>query len=245
MKKIILLTSFLILALVAIPQKTVTYFYLGLKGGGGSSLLFNQPSFDDVNIVYNYFSPSYFYGGTLGFLFGNNIGISAELNLNTLSEKYDVSTSSATYNSLMKINTLDFGILLSLQSNTGLYFNVGPKFSNLKKATYTFTDANNTNTGDRTSKFAPTFNALMFEIGLMPVRTDQFVMNLGVRGTYGFSSIVSQSGYIIPADDNSVYYPPYIDEKTNPIQLMLSVEMKYYFGRYGRASCGKYRFMFN
>jgi len=238
MKKITIFLVLLIVFIVGYSQNPVTWFYVGAKGGAGVSMLYNSPSFDDQNIAYDYLSPSYYYGGSLGFLFGDNVGVTFEASMNSLLQKYDVSTTSASYHSEMQISTFDYGVLLSLQTLTGIYFNVGPKFSNTKSATL-----NTTN--NRLSKFAPTFNALMVEIGYMPVRTDRFVMNVGIRGTYGFSSIVTTPGYIIAADDNSVYYPLYIDEATSPIQVMLSVELKYYFGRFGRASCGKYRFMFD
>jgi len=75
--------------------------------------------------------------------------------------------------------------------------------------------------------------------------SDLFEFKIGLRGTYGFGSLVAESGYIIPADDKTMYFPSYSDEKTNPIQLMLNVEFTYVFGRMGRASCGKFRFMLN
>ncbi len=246
MKKITVFIALSFLFVIAgNSQRTVTWFYLGLKGGGGISMLYNNPSFNDTKITYNYLSPSYFYGASLGFLFGQNIGISAEIAMNTLSQKYDVNTGHESFSSDMLLNTFDYGILLSLQSSTGLYFNIGPKFSNLKKATYHFISDKENTTNDRTAKLVPSFNSLIVEAGFMPIRTNLFVMDLGLRATYGFSNIVDEAGYIIPTDDKKVYFPAYLDEKTNPIQLMLSVEFKYYFGRYGRASCGKYNFLFN
>ena len=141
----------------------------------------------------------------------------------------------------MRINTFDFGFLLNLETETGFYFEVGPKFSTINSANLT---DNNTMAVDKINMFAPEFTSLMFGIGMKPVMTDVFEIKIGLRGAYTFGNIVGQSGYIIPADGNN-YTPSYIDEITNPAQLMLSVEFTYVFGRFGKASCGTYRFLLN
>ncbi|MEA3450401.1 MAG: hypothetical protein U9Q83_00695, partial [Bacteroidota bacterium] len=168
MKKITIFITLSMVFIIGIAQNPTTWFYIGAKGGAGVSMLYNNLSFNDQNIAYDYTSPSFYYGGSLGFLFGDNVGITFEASMNSLLQKYDVTTTSASYHSEMQINTFDLGVLLSLQSLSGIYLNVGPKFSDTKSATLN-------STIDRKSKFATTFNALMVEIGYMPVRTDVFV----------------------------------------------------------------------
>ena len=244
MKKTTLILVIIFFTTISFSQNTMTWFSIGVRGGFGTSMLINVPSLDDSKIDYSYFSPSYYYGGRFGLMFGDYVGVSAEVSMNSLAQGYSVHGTEL-MERFMRINTFDFGFLLNLETETGFYFEVGPKFSTIKSANLTNTGDNINALFDRTDKFTPEFTSLMFGIGMKPVMTDVFEMKIGLRGAYNFGNIVGQSGYIIPADDQVIYAPSYIDETTNPAQLMLSVEFTYVFGRFGKASCGKYRFLFN
>jgi hypothetical protein len=155
--------------------------------------------------------------------------------MNSFSQNYNVTTTIVNQQNIT-FSTFDYGFMLNLQSPTGFFFDLGPKFSELKKATL------NTNL-DRTSNFLPAFTSVAMGVGFKALMTDKFEIKLGLRGTYAISSIVSQTGYIIPTD--GLYTPTYTDEKTNPLQVMFCAEFTYVFGRFGKARCGKYQFMFN
>ncbi len=244
MKKFIL-TSVLILTItLSFSQKQMTWISLSGRGGFGTSMLINVPSLDDSKIEYSYYSPSYYFGGRFGLMFGDFVGISFEVSMNSVSQNYDVHGITLLHQ-FIKINTFEFGPHLNLETPTGFYFEIGPNFTSLKNAKLTSTSDIINLTADRTNKFAPQYTNLVFGIGMKPVMTEVFEMKIGIRGAYSFASIVSTPGYIIPADDNLNYVPSYFDEKTNPAQLMASVELTYIFGRFGKANCGKYRFMFN
>ncbi len=244
MRRLTIFIGFFILISVANAQNT--WVAISAKGGYGTGLLFNQPSFDDTNIDYEYFSPSYFAGGKFGFMFGDYVGVSTEITINSFSQNYDIHSTNAEYHSFMKINTFDYGFMLNLQAPTGFYFDIGPKFSSIKSAQLTLTDNRQLNSSfDRLDKMSQNLDGLAFGLGVKPYMSDVFEMKLGIRGTYGFGSVVATPGYIIPADDKTMYFPTYTNEKTNPMQIMLNVEFTYVFGRFGRASCGKFRFLFN
>jgi hypothetical protein len=242
MKKFLFFIVLLSLSILVFSQNT--WLAVSAKAGYGTGLLFNQPSLDDTNIDYEYYSPSYFAGGKFGFLFGDYIGISTEITFNSFSQNYDVH-SSQEYQAFMQVKTFDYGFMLNLQAPTGFYFDIGPKFSNVKSAQLQLTGNQLNSQFDRLDKMTQSFDGLAFGIGIEPYMSDLFEFKIGLRGTYGFGSLVAESGYIIPADDKTMYFPSYSDEKTNPIQLMLNVEFTYVFGRMGRASCGKFRFMLN
>ncbi len=246
MKKILFIISFFLLILSANAQRNsnLTWFTLSLKGGYGTSLMFNQPSFDDANITYAYYSPSYFYGGRFGILFTDNVGVSFVAGMNNLSQTYDVN-GFVDYQTNIKLKSFDYGFMLDLQSPTGFYFDIGPKFATLKNADLTKTTEGLSVTDDRIAKFRSQFTSLAFDIGLKALMTDLFEIKVGVSGAYTFSNVVNSTGYIIPADNYLYYVPTYLDETTNPIQLMFGVEFTYVFGKFGKASCGKYRFMLN
>lgn len=242
MKKIVLIISVVFLSLIGIAQNNVTWLSIGARGGFGGSLLLNQPSLDDSNIDYEYFSPAYYYGGRFGLMFGDYIGLSAFLGLNSYSQGYVIHNSTDLTRTI-QLNTFDYGGLLNLETPTGFYFEIGPKFSVINKATMN-TSGDNTSS-DRIQKFVPEYTSFTFGIGMKPIMTDVFEMKIGIKGDYSFANIVAEPGYIIPADDKAFYTPLYIDETTTPAQLMLSVEFTYVFGRFGKASCGKYNFKLN
>lgn len=247
MKKHILILLFLTNTIFIFSQhsQNVTWFSIGAKGGFGSSLFFNQESFDDSKVTYEYFSPSYFTGANLGLLFGNVVGFSGEFSLNNLSQKYTIE-SAETFQREINIKSTDLAILLNLNASTGFYFDIGPKFSSVKSGILTTSSSSGTTNVDRNNKFRPEFTSIVLGLGLKPVRTDAFEMKLGIRGAYTLSSnFVNTQGYIIPADDNMLYSPNYSNEKTNPIQLMVTTEFTLIFGRFGKASCGKSRFILN
>ena len=245
MKKTILLFVIIFISLQSFSQQDPTWFSISARGGFGTSMLVNTPSLSDSKIDYEYFSPSYYYGGRFGLMFGDYIGVSAEVSMNSFSQNYMVHGISTDLHRLMKINTFDYALLLNLETPTGFYFEIGPKFSFLNSANLLNTGENINSSFDRINKFEPKFTSIVFGIGMKPIMTDVFEMKIGLRGAYSFTNIVSESGYIIPADDKIFYSPLYIDETTNPAQLMLSVEFTYVFAKIGKASCGKYKFLFN
>jgi len=244
MKKIIFIVSFALFSVSGFSQNSLTWFSLSARGGFGTSMLINVPSLDDSNIDYEYYSPSYFFGGRFGLMFGDYIGISGIVATNSLSQNYNIHGATELHR-FMHLNTFDYGLLLNLETPTGFYFEIGPKFSNLKSAQLTNTGDNINSSYDRIMNFSPEYTSLMFGIGMKALMTDKFEIKTGLNGSYSFSSIVSKTGYIIPADDNSIYTPSYSDETTNPAQLIFTVELTYVFGRFGKASCGKYQFLFN
>lgn len=246
MKKIAITILFVVFSTMLFSQKnsSLTWFGVGLKGGYGSSFLFNKASVDDANVTYAYYSPAYFFGGNFGLVFGDYIGVSAEYTFNSFSQSYDVQ-STESFERIISCKSNDLAFLLNLQAETGFYFDLGPKFSTLKTAALSTTTSAGTVDVDRTNKFRPEFTSIVFGIGLKPLITQSFEIKLGLRGAYTFSNIVNTPGYIIAADDNVLYMPSYSEEKTNPIQLMLTTEFTFVFGKVGNASCGKTRFMFN
>ncbi|MBN2662338.1 MAG: outer membrane beta-barrel protein [Bacteroidales bacterium] len=246
MKKTVFTTLFVLLAAMLFAQQnsSLTWFGLGLKGGYGTSFLFNKASVDDAKVTYAYYSPSYFFGGDFGLVFGDYIGVSVEYTFNNFSQAYDVQ-GAENFKRIISCKSNDLGFLLNLQAETGFYFDIGPKFSTLKTAMLSTTSSVGTIEMDRTNKFRPEFSSIVLGVGLKPLITQSFEIKIGVRGVYTFSNIVNTPGYIIAADDNVLYMPNYSEEKTNPIQLMLTTEFTLVFGKFGKARCGKNRFMFN
>lgn len=217
----------------------ITWFTLSLKEAYGTCILFNQPSFDDNKVEYSYFSPSYFVGGRFGLVFGDYVGFSFDAGINNFSQNYMINSS---FKRNFNASSFEYGVLLNFQSPTGFFFDIGPKFVNLSKAIVT---DNNSSSLDIYSHLEQKYMKINVGVGMKPVMTDLFELKIGLNASYSVSSIVSESGFIIPTYSFSQYSPTYTNESTHPLQVMLGVELTYIFGRYGRANCGKYRFMFN
>ena len=56
----------------------VNWLTISLKGGYGVSSLMNQNVFGDKNVTPNYLSGSYVFGGRLGVIFSNVVGVSVD-----------------------------------------------------------------------------------------------------------------------------------------------------------------------
>jgi len=243
MKRLIFILI-LTLSISAYSQRNITWIFASGSGAYGTSFFFNEASLNDDNISYNYYSPSYYFGGRFGFIFGETTGIVASIYKNTMTQGYIIENNSSTQNVNASIGMLQYDVMLLVQSETGFYFNVGPEFAKVKSAILNVSGATD-NQYDIMDKITPNLTGLSFKMGIKPLRTDLIELNLGVTGTYFFSSLISQSGYILPLHDRTFYNPAITDEKTFPVQLGINLELVYTFARYGRASCGKNRIMIN
>lgn len=242
MKTLKIISIFFLFPLVCWGQRNsgnVTWFTLSLKGGYGTTILFNQPSFDDSKVEYKYFSPSYLVAGRFGLVFGDYVGFSFDAGINDFSQGYIVNSN---LNRIFKASSFEYGVMLNFQSATGFFFDIGPKFVDLNKATIS---DNTSSMLDILGHIEQKYMKVNIGVGIKPVMADLFEVKIGLNASYSVSSIVSESGFIIPTFSNTDYIPSYTNEATHPLQVMLGVELTYVFGRYGRASCGKYRFMFN
>lgn len=231
----------LLLSFIVNGQKNsqLTWFLISLKGGYGSSILFNEPSFNDSKIEYKLFSPTYEYLGKLGVFFGEYVGLSFEVGSGAFSQKYRINN---TFERNFKAKTFVYGPVVNLQTESGLYIDLGLKFVSILSA-YAFDS--DFKTWDFKNNLEERFSKVSLAMGFKPVMTEQFELKLGILASYGLESIVNSNGEVIPIKNQTYYTPIYSDNKTNSIELMPTIEFSFIFGKFGRASCGKYRFMFN
>ena len=242
MKKIILVALVLFSFFNVIAQKP-TWIFISGGGGYGGSIFYNEAELDQSEISYNFYSPSYFFGGKLGFFGNAGIGASLNLRLNSLSQEYQIDYQGQTQYVTAIVKNLEYAVLLDFQSETGFYFNIGPDFGKTKSAILKISDKNTNETRNILDKITPNLTGAMFEAGIKPLRTDYFEINMGFFGTFFFTDLTSQPGYSLAVHDRSFFNPQLNDNKTYVSQLGFSVEFIWIFARYGRASCGKQRFI--
>lgn len=243
MKKIIF-AGIIFISLSVAAQKP-TWIFMSGGGGYGGSVFYNESELNQSEISYNFYSPSYFFGGKFGFFIDAGIGASFNLRINSLSEEYQIDYQGRTQYVTANVKNLEYAVLLNFQSETGFYFNIGPDFAKPKSATLKITDDNTNETRDILSKITPNLTGIMFESGIKPIRTDYFEINMGFFGTFFFTDLTTDPGYFLAVHDRSFFNPQLNDNKTYVTQLGFSIEFVWIFARYGRASCGKQRFIIN
>ncbi len=214
-------------------QRSVTWVSIGLKGGYGSSMLLNTNALADENIDMQYYNPSYTVGGKLAFFVNDNMGLSLEGLYGTFGQQLTITDASNTWSKNLAFSAWNIDVLLKMRGNTGFYVEVGPQFTNLISATN-----NAASIMDNVNKATV---AAVLGVGLTPVFTKKVEISIGLRATYGLGSITIPEYDIFRESPNSLAY----DSFANPVTLVPMVDFSYVFGYMGRASCGKFRFMFN
>jgi hypothetical protein len=250
MKKLILIALCMVFIGSAFGQHRrgngeIKWLSLAIKGGYGGSLLFNSDVMADNNVSISFLSPSYSYGGRFGITYGDHIGLNFEPLFSGFSQEYNIDDGVSTYTKIQKFKSLDYFVSLRYISSYGFYFEVGPQFSTLKSASVenskdgSFTSEN----GDYMAKFSEKFTSLTSGLGFAVVNGDRLQVNLGLRGSYTFGDFVIDDNYYVLND--GVYNPTgTFTSSTNPFTLKLMVEVNYFFGFWGDATCGKGRLMF-
>ncbi len=119
---------------------------VGVNAGLYTTWLMNKNVFDQDEIL----NPSFSGGPTWGFVgsfyFSKTIGVSAELNFATVRQNYSGEYSANhTYEAKTTLKYTQIPLLFKMQSEGGFYFEVGPQFSILGKATEDYTDDQNSN----------------------------------------------------------------------------------------------------
>jgi hypothetical protein len=223
-------------------SQNVKWLSLALKGGVGNSYFLDVDHIEDDNLTLNYFSLSNSMGGRFTFTYGERVGIGADFLYSAYNQKYDIAIDSLTTNTKqLKLNTLDILPFLRFTGYNTVYFEMGAKFSNIKKITET-----NTLTGvyrstdDLKNAIEPKFTSAFLGFGGALYKTDRLDVNLGLRLAYSFTDLAPNYNIL----NDNVYQPDYVEEfSLNPISVQAILEVNYFFAFWGDASCGRGRLM--
>jgi len=224
-------------------SSTIKWFSLAVKAGYGNSVFLNTEIKNDKNVVFEYFTPSYFYGGRFGFTYGEFVGISFEYLNSAFGQKYEPQLPTP-YTKEIKLKSTDMLVLFRYTNEFGFYLELGPKFSTLKSADITSTSASVVIPTNPKEKFADKFTSVVFGLGFMPYRGERVTLSLGVRGSYATNTIMANESYFLLNDPGGYSLGTYTNNKTNPLTLQVALELNYFFGFFGDATCGRGRLMF-
>ena len=249
MKKISLLLFLLSFTFLISAQRrgssTIKWLSLEVKGGYGTTILFNSDVAAENDVSMDYFSGAYNYGGRFGITFGDYVGVFVEGMLENFKQNYNIIPGEPLlpYVKTQSFKSLDWIFELRYTNDYGFYVEAGPVFSTLKSAEET----NDQNYGfiprnDYIENFSKKNTGLMFGFGFALARTDRLNISLGLRGTYMFGDFVTNDNFYVLND--GVYSGTSTNAATNPFSIKLQFGVNYFFGFWGDASCGRGRLMF-
>ena len=237
MKKILFLIALTICTLQGFSQHRggrggyVNWLTIAVKGGGGAFMMLNQDLKNTENFTLEAFSPSYCFGGRLGVVFGNYVGVSFEYLGGGFKQKFNFKENDVTNSGDYNFGCTDMLALLRYTGDYGFYAEVGPKFTTVKKAEYTFEDAQGL---DVNPMFKDKLMSIAFGMGFMPYNGDRVQVSLGARASYGFKNMVEDDQQPFIAFNNN------ITTETKQLNVQLLLEVNYFFAKFGTANCGRH-----
>jgi len=226
-------------------KDAIKWISISAKGGVGNSILLNKDVADEKNVSLDYLSLSYCYGGKLTFTYGESLGFGIEALSSKFGQKYDIKQDNFTYNKNLQLKSLDYVFFFRYSGEGGAYFELGPKFTNLKSQNLTNSIDDNFKAQDNLLDFyKKKYTSLMLGFGFSAIRTERFTMNMGLRGAYALGDLVNDHQQYILNDQVYIPQKTVNEASTNPFSLQIMLEFNYFFAFWGDASCGRGNLMF-
>jgi len=236
MRKLVLSMLFLPLCHAAQAQ---SFFEIGVKGGGGASMLFNNNILQD-NRINKTPNLAYSYGAKLGFDFNENYAIIAEYMFLQMNQNNDFNNfASVNIKRNIQINMIQVPILFRYNNEMGGYVEIGPRLGLTKSVQESGTAA-----ADVTSKFEQNTYGAVLGFGNVLFATDNIYTTIGLRIDAGMTDLISAAGgkntpavYPITNADFTTNYTNYA--VTIPISVQLMLELNWDLGYFARSKCKK------
>ena len=235
MKKIVLTALVFLVFKIGFSQ---TWFDVGLKGGIGTSFMYNSQIFDDQAIVHK-FRPGYSFGGKLGFNFIQEHQITFDLMKSTYKQGFTYKPEGWTGSS-DAVRDITFGgldMLLMYRANrNGTYFEVGPQWSTY--STVKFADNGlSVFTEEEVSKMITKSNfGMAIGFGGYIFGTDNFGVTTGFRINYMINDMATEEGNTA---NFPILKPVGKFNATHNLGVLFVIEMNYDFGYLVSSNCGQ------
>lgn len=225
MKKITLLLTLITILFVGKAQDEPTWYNLALKGGMGNSILFTANYSSDMNVEYNYFTSSYFYGLDAGVTFPGGFSLGLEYSIAKFGQEYDINNVGA-YTKHLKLYSHDVLFLIRAFDDSFGYFEIGPKLSLMKKIDEANSDDRLfTNTLDN---YNDNFISIMFGFGIPVFVGDIFDFSIGLRAGYSVTNLMKDEDYTISDIGFTNDYTSY--STTNPFFAQITFRFNWHIG---------------
>ena len=237
MKKIFLLIALTICTLQGFSQHrggrggSVNWLTIAVKGGAGTFMMLNQDLKNTDGMTLEAFSPSFCFGGRLGVVFGDYVGLSFEYLGGGFKQKFSFKENDANNAGDYNFGCSDILALLRYTGDYGFYAEVGPKFSTVKKAEFNYKEAS---AMDVDPMFKDKLMSIAFGLGFMPYNGDRVQVSLGARASYGFKNMVEDDQKPFATFNNN------ITTETKQLNVQILLEVNYFFAKFGTANCGRH-----
>lgn len=236
MKKLLFIST---LVLICLSGKAQTWFDIGLKGGIGSSFMYNSQIFDDQLIVHK-FKPAYAFGAKIGFNFIQEHQITFDIMKSAFNQGFTYTPENSTIpgkESLREYKIGGMDMLLMYRANkNGTYFEIGPQWSTYSTVKYSDTGGDHVSPnaiGDYVNKsnfgMAVGFGGYIFG-------TDNFGVTTGIRLNYMFNDLASEEG---KTANFPILQQTGKTNATHNIGALFIIEMNYDFGYLVSSRCGQ------
>lgn len=215
-----------------------TWFDLGLKGGAGTSILINQNIWDDRD--YNHrISPAHCFGIKAGINLSENHEITFDVLYNQFNQSFlynqfdSLNNSSALLGSKITYNSMSY-LLMYRFNKEGRYSEIGSSIETILNCSTE--DDNNLAPSISNNDLTRSFPCLVAGFGAYFMGTDNFGITTGLRISYGFSDIISNSGknLLLPNFKNYTTYTP-----SHPLSIQFIIEANFDFAYVAKAQCSR------
>lgn len=205
-------------------------FTFGPTGYYNANIINDEKHDYSLNMAFSY-----------GLMAGLNIGDYHGFNLEALFGTYfqDLTYRGGT---TPEVNSLEWEIadlyaLYRFYPENGMYLEVGPKLSQVRKTSQTLGIV----PADTKEQYAKQYYSAVAGVGALIAGSDLMALKMGLRAEYGLTDLVSEAGQTanFPA-----YYTTY--EKTvitRPLRVSIGMELTFGIGGVAKASCGRRAFM--
>lgn len=235
LKSIALCLTLSCAALVSHAQEL--WFDLGVNAAFGPTVLLNSNMTSSSSISYDLNSGNSF-GAKLGINSGEYNSLNLIYNYGSGQQDFEVSSDVA---GIIDVSTAwkthDF-MLLYRYSGSGVYVELGPKYSTISSVDQSLSSSTLNVTRDLSAAFDNHFSGVL-GFGSYLAGSDVLVLNLGVRISYAFSDMIAESArggtVFIPQTEFAPRFDDYA--KTSPISAMINLELSYAFGRVAKENC--------
>lgn len=240
MKKIILLSSLLLLAMSVHSQKMDFWLDTGLKVQSGFTALYNSNAQGDAKWDLA-IAKGTKYGAKFGFNF-NYSGISLDIMTGKLRGEYqylgDPAISEVDYDTEITVQSTDIYLLFRNAKNKG-YFEIGPKISFVSDVDVVYS-IERTGPADVKDSYEtmPLGAVLGFGTYILGPPDGRFSGIFGLRFEYGFQDAVSDAGRTAGESRQPVNYAGE-SGPTNPFFAGIVFELNWGIGGVGQARCGE------
>lgn len=210
------------------------WFDVGIKGGIGSSFMYNKQIFTDQYLTH-VFKPGYTVGAKLGFNFVQEHQLTVDVMKTSYTQGFHYYPEAGVEkNREFTIQGMDYLLMYRLNRN-GTYFEIGPQLSTVSKVKYSDEGGDFISPDKPADVINKSYYAVALGFGGYIFGTDNFGVTTGLRLNYTLNDIASDKGH----DKN---FPVLIAGDSNPTRnlgIMFIIEMNYDFGYLVSPSCGK------